>query len=276
MFYYSERKMIMTDKPLILAIKGDARQEYAVRALKRYFNTVQTQFPLSGTASADILLLPMLTKNGSFEGLSKHLKSGALILGGRIPPELKESFVSQGFEVEDYYDSEALKISNALPTAEGTLMIAMENTPRVISGSSVLITGFGACGRQIARLFSLLGAKVCIAARSTVARAEAQSLGYKTAELKNLVNLLPAADIVINTVPAHLFGRRELAAAKKETLFIEIASYPYGIDEGAALNLGRHLVKAPGLPAKCAPETGGEYIAQTVKEIITKRRESEP
>ena len=261
----------MTNKPLILAIKGDARQSHAVRALRGYFDTVETQFPLSGTAAADILLLPMLTKNGSFDGISKHLKPSALVLGGRIPKELKERFLSMGYEVEDYYDSPSLKLKNALPTAEGTLMLAMENTPRVISGSRVLVTGFGACGRQIARLFALLGAKVCIAARSPAALAEAEALGLLAVGLDNVIAVAALSDIIVNTVPAPVFGRAELAASKDTALFIEIASYPYGIDEGAALNLGRRLIKAPALPALYAPETGGEYIAQAVRDIIVRR-----
>ena len=262
----------MITKPLILAIKGDTRQQYAIDALRRSFDTADAQFPLTGAAAADVLLLPMLTKNGCFDGVDKHLKSGALVLGGRIPQELKDSFTSQGFEIVDYYDDEALRISNALPTAEGALMLAMQNTDITISGSSVLVTGFGACGQQIARVFSALDATVCVAARSEAARAGAQALGFKSVALEAVNSVIPSADIIINTVPAPVIGRAELALSKESALFIEIASYPYGIDEGTALNLGRKLIKAPGLPAKYAPKTSGEYIARAVSHIIKKRR----
>ena len=266
----------MINKPLILAIKGDARQQAAVRALKGCFDTTLTQFPLSGAESADVLFLPMLTGSGSFEELSSHLKSGALILGGRMPDELKQSFSSMGFEPVDYYDSETLRLKNALPTAEGTLMLAMQNTPYVIGGSSVLVTGFGACGRQIARLFSAVGATVCVAARSPSARAEAEAQGFRSATLENLSGIISAADIIINTVPAKIIGRQELSSAKENALFIEIASAPFGIDEKCASELGINYVKAPALPARYAPQTSGEYIAQTVKELIEQRREGSP
>ncbi|WP_028510713.1 NAD(P)-dependent oxidoreductase [Ruminococcus sp. NK3A76] len=266
----------MTNRPLILAIKGDARQTYAVQSLKGYFNTTETQFPLSGAASADILLLPMLTKNGSFEGLSKHLRPGALVLGGRIPPGLRASFASNGYEVADYYESPSLKLQNALPTAEGVLMLAMQNTPGIVSFTSVLITGFGACAKQTARMFSALGCKVCIAARSPAARAEAEAYGYKTAEISSIKNIISHADIIVNTVPSQIIGEKELAASKQQALFIEIASAPFGIDESAAQTLGRKLINAPGLPAKCAPKTSGEYIARAVRDIIIKRKEGEP
>ncbi|MBO6140269.1 MAG: hypothetical protein J6O40_00615 [Ruminococcus sp.] len=265
----------MKNKPLILAIKGDARQEYAIAALKERFEIKEVSFPLDGAGAADILLLPMLAKNGSFEGIERHLKSGALILGGRIPTALRERFEAQGYEVTDYYDSEALRIKNALPTAEGALMIALENTPFVLSGKSVLITGFGACAKQTARLFAALGANVLIAARNPVQLADAQSLGYKTAALCTVGSVVGSADIIINTVPAHIFGREEIAASKKSALFIEIASYPYGIDEQAAHSLSRGYINAPGLPGKCAPKTSGEYIAAEITDIILKRKEGE-
>ena len=264
----------MTTKPIILAIQGDARQQSAVCALEKFFTVGQTSFPLSGAGQADILLLPMLSNNGSFEGVEKHLKDGALVLGGRIPREVCEYFSSQGFKVIDYYKSDTLRLQNALPTAEGTLMLAMQNTPFTIGGSSVLVTGFGACARQIARLFSAAGAKVCVAARSPSARAEAETLGYKAAATDNIAGIIPSADIVINTVPAQIIGRRELSAAKVGALFIEIASAPCGIDENSAAELGIRLIKAPALPAKYAPKTSGEYIARTVTEII--RKEGSP
>lgn len=261
----------MTDKPLILAIKGDARQEQAVASLGKYFNIKELIFPIGGTGAADILLLPMLTKSGSFEGIESLLKSGALILGGRIPEDMKKSFEAKGFEVRDYYDSEALKLKNALPTAEGVIMLAMENTPMTIKDSCVLITGFGACAKQTARLFYSLGARVLIAARNEAQLAEAETLGYKTAKLARIGSVIGSADIIVNTVPAHIIGRNEIAASKREALFIEIASFPYGIDGQAAANLNRAYLNAPGLPAKYAPKTSGEYIAQTVTEIITER-----
>ena len=176
----------------------------------------------------------------------------------------------------DYYDSETLRLKNALPTAEGTLMLAMQNTPYVIGGSSVLVTGFGACGRQIARLFSAVGATVCVAARSPSARAEAEAQGFRSAPLENLSGIISAADIIVNTVPAKIIGRHELSSAKENALFIEIASAPFGIDEKCASELGINYVKAPALPARYAPQTSGEYIAQTVKELIEQRREGSP
>ena len=165
-------------------------------------------------------------------------------------------------------NQEALRIKNALPTAEGVIMLAMENTDITVSGSSVLITGFGACAGQIARLFDLLGARVLVAARSKAQLAKAQALGYRTVKLCNIGSVIASADIIVNTVPAHIIGRGEIAASKRKALFIEIASFPYGIDGQAAQNLDRAYINAPGLPGKYAPETSGEYIAQTVCEML--------
>ena len=265
----------MKDKPLILAIKGDARQEYAIAALKGYFKTQEASFPLTGAGAADILLLPMLTHTGSFAGVERLLAKNALILGGRIPKELRESFEAGGYEVIDYYDSEVLKIKNALPTAEAALKLAIENTEGVLSGGCVLVTGFGACGEQIARLFSLMGCKTLVCARSSIQRAKAQVQGFKALALTGLAGAAADADIIINTVPARLFGGREVRGFKESAVYIEIASYPYGIDDGAAKALGKRFIAAPALPAKYSPKASGEYIAEAVRDIIKQRSEGE-
>lgn len=259
----------------ISAVKGDRRQSAAINALKRYFTVKEFEFPSSGAAGCDVLFIPMLANEGSFETVCRTLKDGALVLGGRIPESVRAFFESRGYRVKDYADDDALKVRNALPTAEGVIGIAIRDTDRVISGSNVLITGYGCCASQCARLFSLLGAKAVIAARDPLQCESAKASGCGAVDIGHIGDVIQNADIVVNTVPSQIIGKREIERSKPDALFIEIASFPFGIDRQAAAELQRRFVHAPGLPGKCAPITSGEYIADTVKEILLNDKEGE-
>lgn len=56
-----------------------------------------------------------------------------------------------------------------------------------------------------------------------------------------------------------------------DTLFIDLASKPGGIDFDSASELGKKVVWALGIPGKTAPVTSGEFIAETVINILTER-----
>ena len=59
-----------------------------------------------------------------------------------------------------------------------------------------------------------------------------------------------------------------LAAFKKDTVIIELASLPGGVDLREAARLGIHVITAPGLPGKYAPKTAGNIITDCVAEAF--------
>ena len=46
------------------------------------------------------------------------------------------------------------------------------------------------------------------------------------------------ADVIINTIPAHVLGDAALAATARDTPIIELASAPYGLEMQKAVKLG--------------------------------------
>lgn len=48
----------------------------------------------------------------------------------------------------------------------------------------------------------------------------------------------------------------------------KLSSPSSGVDAEAANALGVRVIHALGLPAKCAPETAGAIVAQTVRELL--------
>lgn len=288
----------MPDTMTVLCAAGDARYIYAAEGLSRRFTVFSHKlsprprgtYPLSDLAdikgAADVLLLPMLagakeSEQGLFipagaeklclRTLLPALKPGALVIGGRIPPAVRELFASAGFEVEDCFDRPELVMRNAVPTAEGALMLAMQEQVSTVFGSRVLITGFGTVAKAVARLFSGAGAEVVCAVRRAEAAAEAEVSGYGSLMLPLTAESVSGFDTVINTVPAMIMGRDVLGGIGEKSLIIELASLPGGVDRQAAAELGVRCIHAPGLPGKVAPAAAGEYIAEAAANIIISR-----
>lgn len=58
----------------------------------------------------------------------------------------------------DFMRDETVIEQNAIVTAEATASIAIQKSIHGIYGSKVLVSGFGKCGKAIARVFSAMGA----------------------------------------------------------------------------------------------------------------------
>ena len=79
---------------------------------------------------------------------------------------------------------------------------------------------------------------------------------------------------VFNTVPSIVIGKNELANARKDTLFIDLASKPGGIDFEEARLCGVDTIWSLSLPGKVAPVTAGNIIKETIINILNQEENS--
>ena len=228
-------------------IGSDARQLAAGRALARAGYAVEGPEEI---ALADYILLP-LPLDAARTPLAELLRAarpGALALGGMLSEEAKAIAAEAGVELVDYFAREELAIRNAIPTAEGCIGVLLAQRKRTLWGSAVLLLGFGPVGQ-----------------------AQAESLGMQGAELARLARLAPAFDTVVNTIPAQVLTAPVLARLRPGSLIVDLASRPGGTDFDAAARCGHKAIHALSLPAACAPETAGEIVARTVREMLRER-----
>lgn len=199
--------------------------------------------------------------------------SQAIILGGLIPPEMQKTANELGVRTLDYYKNESLQLKNALPSAEGAIMIAMENSDKVLEGMSVLVSGYGRIASLLADKLKKLGADVYVCARRDEVLCEIAMSGYRPVHISDMGAMHDAiveCDVVFNTVPGLIFTKQILDGIDPKPLYIEIASTPGGIDIPCARDLGYKILFAPSLPGKYAPTSAGEYIFETIYEILEK------
>lgn len=175
--------------------------------------------------------------------------------------------VLKNARIFDYAAKEEFAILNALPTAEGAVECAMGGYEGTISGSRCLVVGFGKIGKILSKSLHALGAEVTVSARSERDFAYISALGYKSKDTRKLKSVR-GFDIVFNTVPALIFDKALLMNTDRNTLIIDLASVPGGVDFEAAHRFSIDALKALSLPGKCAPKTAGEIIKTTVFNII--------
>ena len=152
----------------------------------------------------------------------------------------------------------------------------MENTDRLIKGMSVLISGYGRIGSALATLLSAMGARVTVMARRDESLCEIAMRGYEPVRICENEPVRAAFDgeeydVIVNTVPHVVFTRNLLQKLQGKPLYIEVASSPGGIDLCAAREIGIEVIFAPSLPGKYAPVNAGEYIFETVCDILRER-----
>ncbi len=198
------------------------------------------------------------------------------IIGGVMPRIMCELAEETRVDAIDFYMDENLQINNALPSAEGALMLAMEHTDKIIKDMPILISGYGRIGSCLAHILDKMGADVTVAARRDESLCDAVLSGYKTVRLGNrdpdeLINTAKSCDVIFNTVPHQIFTNKIISEMTNKPLYIEIASAPGGIDLCGARDMGLEIVFAPSIPGKYAPLTAGEYIFKSINDILKKR-----
>ena len=227
--------------------------------------------------NADCVLLPLPAEREGFlnaplsgarlrvEELLEPLRPGTRVLAGMAGEGLREYCRRRGLALGDYFLREELQVKNAAITAEGAVALLSGLDGGGLLGRRVLICGFGRIGRLLAPRLAAMGAGVSVAARSASDRAWASAMGFAAME-PGCAPWAGVWDFVVNTVPAVIFGGEELAALGKARL-LELASPPGGFD-AAALPPGVEVIRAPGLPARCAPLAAAEAIRDTIYNML--------
>lgn len=161
-----------------------------------------------------------------------------------------------------------IAILNSIPTAEGALKLAIEQTDITIHGSHVMILGFGRVGKTVARLFSSVGAKVSVAVRKPADIARITEMGLIPVRLEDLVQEIAKTEICINTIPHLVIDSNVITAMDNGTLVIDITSAPGGTDFNFAHKQEIKALHALGLPGKTAPKTAGRIIGGVLLELL--------
>ena len=194
-----------------------------------------------------------------------------IIFTGGISQVIREKMDNANIKYYDLMDYDDVAILNAIPTAEGAIKIAIENTETTLSGSNILVMGFGRIGKVLCKMLLGLGANVYCEARKSSDLAQIKALGYNSIDLKYLDKYLSSFDYIFNTIPCMILDKNRLDMVKKDVCIVDLASNPGGVDFEYAKekNITARLELA--LPSKVAPLSAAKYLKQKIDEIVQDR-----
>lgn len=277
-------------KQTVAFVGGDKRQLFAAKALLKQghkvylvgFDKVKSCGALTvadfdtALKNAEIFIFPVTGVKGRVvptdysdkeikltDSTLEQLKSKRIFCG---KSDSLQSLSSE-LRICDYLRREEFAVANALPTAEGAVQIAMEKYEGTIFGSRCLVIGYGRIGKMLSRMLKALNAQVTVSARKNDHFRYITADGNKAVKTQDITCLEPF-DIVFNTVPKLVIDKQILAGTRIDTLIIDLASMPGGVDFETAEKLGIKTIHALSLPGKCAPKTAGEIISDTISDMF--------
>lgn len=286
-------------------IGGDARQLEVIQRLNELDASVQLigfdnlQYPVNGVnkvdltpqalEAADAVILPAVGTDdaGRVESLfsakelnlsEEHVQAlpkKAIIFTGMAKPYLKSLCQKNSIRMVELFERDDVAIYNSIPTAEGALMMAIQNTDFTIHGSRSMVLGLGRTGLTMARVLQGLGAHVLVGVHRPEQFARAYEFGFEPFYTSEIQDHVGNIDLIFNTIPSMIVTAQIIAKIPMRALIIDLASKPGGTDFRFAEKRGVKALLAPGLPGIVAPKTAGRIIAQTVSQLLMDERKRE-
>lgn len=282
----------------IVFLGGDARQIEVIRKCVEMDGTVsaagfdQWDAPCPGVhleqlsaellGRADVLVLPTVgcDDEGYINALfsserlqlrEEHVSAlppGAVVYTGMAKSYLRGLCAGHSLKLVELLNRDDVAIYNSIPTAEGALVMAIQNTDFTIHGSTSMVLGMGRTGFTMARTLQGIGAKVKVGVRKMEHYARAEEMGWKPFMTADLLVHAPEADLIFNTVPGMIIDAQVLSRLQKHCVIIDLASAPGGCDFRYAEKRGIKAMLAPGLPGVVAPKSAGIIMAGALVQSI--------
>lgn len=270
------------EKQTILLI-SDMRQVYLAEILTKRGQCVrcldirnestikeQLQKLRSFLGEAGMLILPIpVTKNIDpdelNEILNRDVRGDMLVLGGCFLPEQKQIFETRGIRYLDFMEDVIVTEENAIATAEGAIAQLICHSPYNIEGAKIIVTGYGYCGKAIAKKLASLGARVTVLARRNEVRRQAKQDGFYAADFAFGPEEAMGAVMLVNTVPAPVVTKLMIRELPRDAYILDIASKPGGTDFASAKESGIAADLVLGIPGQFSPKASAYILARAIE-----------
>lgn len=251
---------------------------YAAREVARHYDTAayglsgefpepqglydSIVLPLPFSRGGALISAPLCSEPIALDKFAEFAEKKAVIYSGGSSAILEAFCADCGFTLRNYLADEPLALKNAYLTAEAAAAMLIQQRERSLRGASVLITGYGRIARYLAAILRGFGAEVVVYARRAEQRTLAELDGLCAVDGGCLCGAAITSDIIVNTVPAALFGESCLRSLRRGAVFMELASVPPEPLAGIVKTAGGAHIMASGLPGRFFPQSAGEAIAE--------------
>ena len=239
----------------ILFLGYDARYEVLINSLSNkyeidsigYNNSNKSVSDIKNINDYSIIVLPM-------SGIKNNYASNVL-----IPDNLLDNYTgliytgnTKGLKgnVESFLSDKEIVHNNTIITVDG-IMDRISSIDKVI----ICILGYGNIGSM---LYDRLkdNYKVKVGVKEDEVGVVKDS--FSTSNKKDLEYYIKSSDLIINTVPSHIIDEDILNSITG--YFLDIASFPYGVDETKITNYKFKYDLYSSIPSKYAPIKAGKIL----------------
>ena len=224
----------------------------------------------SDDLECDNLILPIpVTRGGIYfsgtkinisEFISKVNLNTNILCGKK---SLLDNLIDKKFKLFDYSENELFLLENAKLTSYGILNIILNNNYKPLDELRILISGFGRIGKILSNLLFNLKSNVYVLGHN---QKDEFWIDYNNLNNFNLNEKLNF-DFIINTVPDMIFSEGVIKKAKKNTIFIDVASIA-GIDKKACEKYNFKYILSLGIPGKYFPKESAKIIKKSILNIL--------
>ncbi|WP_250277839.1 dipicolinate synthase subunit DpsA [[Clostridium] colinum] len=191
-----------------------------------------------------------------------------IFFGGVIGKDRINFLENNNIKVFDFFEDDSIAILNAIPTAEGAIQTAMQESFKTIFDSKCLVLGYGRCGKILANMLKGIGANIDVTYRKPQDLAYINAYGLNPINLYDITGKIDKYDFIFNTIPYEILDKNILSKINKDTVIIDLAQAPGGVDYTFARTLNLKAIYCPGLPARVAPYTAGKILKDKIIEYI--------
>ncbi len=188
--------------------------------------------------------------------------------GGLLPKELIEKLEENNIKTLDFLNDNSIAILNAIPTAEGAIQTAMEQSFKTIFNSNCLVLGYGRCGKILANMLKGIGANVDVSYRKDEDCSYIKAYGLNPINLYKVKNSIEKYDFIFNTIPFEILNKDLLENVNKDVIIIDLASAPGGVDYNYAREININAIYCPSLPGRVAPYSASQILKDKILQII--------
>lgn len=197
-----------------------------------------------------------------------HTIDNTLLFAGVIDDEAKALLRESSIRFVDFMEIEELAVFNTIATAEGIIAEAVLHKETNLHNSECMVLGYGKCAKTLANKLKGIGANVTVVARNPMDLTTASSLGHSTLNIASLKNHIYCFEYIFNTIPHMIIDDSVLEHVNPESIILDIASAPGGVDKNAAAKRNVKLIHSLGIPGKYSPKTSGEAIGHYLIQYI--------
>ncbi len=189
----------------------------------------------------------------------------SFVAGYGFPMPFRTCLESQGVPFFDAKDDEKFTLENAEISAIGAVSYVIGSEKSAPRDLNIGIIGYGRIGRELARIFLFLGARVKIFTSKPEVRKELGGYGVESASSEVGFDscAISGIDVLINTAPtnlAHLFPSH----ATENMRVIDLATG----DSFPGVSGVEYL---PSIPENLYPVSGGAAYGKAIKRSLDKR-----